>query len=306
MFFTSKRRLWCLCFVLACIHLTPLTCFSGLLGDINDDDVIDLTETMYALQVSAGMLPPLPENDGDINDDGKVDTVEAVYALQVTAGIRAPLSGTFGAIHTGHYHLGPVDFAETDWHNACAPDDGYRTELYNSVGLGGEYIAGVSNLYNEGGAVCGRCIRITTATGKSVIARVVTYGYTQPEDLDVSPSVYEVLNTDEYPRTMNWQFIRCPEAGPLLYEFHPNGHQWWSSLWIRNARIPIEKVEVKSTNHTQFFTLTVQGNGTYVDTGGFGAGPFTIRVTATDGQVIENTFPSFPAGELISSEQQFL
>jgi expansin len=294
-----------LCFIMVSINLSPLPCFSRLLGDINEDEAIDLIETMYALQISAGIQPPAPENGGDINEDGKINVAEAVYALQVTAGIRSPISETFGEPHTGQYHLGPVDFAETDWHNGCAPNDGYRSELYDSVGLGGEYIAGVSNFYNQGGAVCGRCIRIITATGRSITARVVTYGITQPEDLDVSPSIYAALNIDEYPRTMTWQFVRCPEAGPLLYEFHPDGHQWWSSLWIRNARIPIEKVEVKSANHPQFFTLTVQNNGTYVDFNGFGAGQFTIRVTAIDGQVIENTFSSFPSGELISSETQF-
>jgi hypothetical protein len=50
---------------------------------------------------------------------------------------------TLGDAHQGLYHLGPVDFAETQWHNACAPGGGkYRPELQDSVGLGGEYLAG--------------------------------------------------------------------------------------------------------------------------------------------------------------------
>src|SRR5262249_10595463 len=82
-----------------------------------------------------------------------------------------------GDAHQGLYHLGPVDFDETQYHNACAPGGGkYRPELRDSVGLGGEYIAGVSNAFNLGGGVCDACILIETAKGKSIVARVVTYG----------------------------------------------------------------------------------------------------------------------------------
>lgn len=64
----------------------------------------------------------------------------------------------YGEIHSGQYHLGPVDFAETVWHNACAPGGGYRNDLRANAGLGGEYLAGVSHSYAEGGGVCDRCI----------------------------------------------------------------------------------------------------------------------------------------------------
>ena len=172
----KTHRITCVLITLIYINLIPITCFSAIIGDINGDDTVDLFEAMFALQVSAGVHPPAFGGNGDINGDGKIDPVEAIYALQVSVGIRTPISDTFGEIHTGQYHLGPVDFGETDWHNACAPDDGYRAELFNSVGLGGEYLAGVSNIYNEGGAVCGRCVRIITATNRTIIARVVTYG----------------------------------------------------------------------------------------------------------------------------------
>lgn len=212
----------------------------------------------------------------------------------------------YSEIHHGQYHLGPVDFAETQWHNACAPGGGYRSELVNSVGLGGEYLAGVSHQYSEGGGTCDKCILIKTAKEKSIIARVVTYGVTNsPGDIDVSPSVYKALNKGEYPRNMTWQFVKCPEAGPIQYEFQTGAHIWWSSLWVRNAKVPIQKVEVTSSNHSNYVELQRGGDGTLTDHGGFGAGPFTLRTTAIDGQVIKDTFSSFPTGELIKSKNQF-
>ena len=206
----------------------------------------------------------------------------------------------------GQYHLGPVDFAETQWHNACAPGGGYRPSLRLPTGLGGELLAGVDYAHVSGGAVCDSCIRITTPTGRSVVARVVTYGASNgPNDLDVSPSVYQALNTGEYPRAMTWQFTTCPDTGPLFYEFQTASSIWWTSFWVRNQRVPVTKVEVKSANHAAFFTLRREMDGTLNDDGGFGAGPFTLRLTGMDGQVLTETIPSFSAGQLITSTQQF-
>jgi hypothetical protein len=213
---------------------------------------------------------------------------------------------TLGDPVSGQYHLGPVDFAETEWHNACAPGGGYRASLQPDVGLGGEYLAGVSNEYSQGGGVCDACILIETALGHSIVARVVTYGVEQePGDIDVSPSVYAALNQDEYPRTMTWSFAECPEAGSLIYEFQTEANQWWTSLWVRNPRVPIEKVEVQKEGSDVFVELERGTDGTLTDPSGFGTGAFTLRVTAIDGQVIEDTQSGFEPGALVDSGLQF-
>jgi hypothetical protein len=212
----------------------------------------------------------------------------------------------YGDLHEGQYHLGPVDFSESQWHNACAPGGGYRSALRDVTGLGGEYLSGVSNAHMDGGAVCDACILIETAEGLSIVARVVTYGVTnEPGDIDVSPSVYDVLNQDEYPRTMTWQFADCPDTGTLRYEFQTEANVWWTSLWVRNPRVPVVMVEVQSANHESYVELTRAGDGTVTDGGGFGEGAFTLRLTAMDGQVIEDSFTGFSPGELIVSTQQF-
>jgi hypothetical protein len=212
-----------------------------------------------------------------------------------------------GEPHAGQYHLGPVDFAETEWHNACAPGGmQYRSSLREPTGLGGEYLAGVSNAHAAAGGVCDACILIKTGTGRSIVARVVTYGETnEPGDIDASPSVFEALNTDEFPRAMTWEFAKCPEAGPLRYEFQTEANPYWTSLWVRTPRVPITKVEVKSQNHASFFELRRAPDGTLNDDGGFGTGAFTLRITGMDGQIVTEDFPSFSAGELVAGDAQF-
>ncbi len=224
-----------------------------------------------------------------------------------STGTPTVMGDVFGDAHQGVYHLGPVDFAETQWHNACAPGGGkYRKELQASVGLGGEFIAGVANAFNAGGGVCDACILIETGKGKSIIARVVTYGVEHADgDIDVSPSVYAAIHQGEDPRSQTWHFARCPDAGNMQYEFQTAANPFWTSLWVRNPRTPLTKAEVKTTTGKDFVALTRAGDGTLTDASGFGDGPFTLRLTSMDGQVVTDDQPGFKAGSLVQSAKQF-
>jgi expansin (peptidoglycan-binding protein) len=144
--------------------------------------------------------------------------------------------------------------------------------------------------------------------GKSAVLRVVTYGDTTSNSIDVSPDAYAILNSGEYPRAMTWQFAKCPDTGKIVYEFQTGSSEWWTSLWVRNARVPISKVEVQSPNHAAYFALTRGSDGTLTDGGGFGNGSFTIRVSGVDGQQITDTFawPSAGiAGQTLTGQGNF-
>jgi expansin (peptidoglycan-binding protein) len=201
---------------------------------------------------------------------------------------------TYGQTYSdGLYHLGPVDYDETQWHNACAPGTKYAASIRQ---LEGNLLAGLWNGIPDVASYCDSCIQVQTAAGKSAVLRVVTYGDTTTNSIDVSPEAYDILNSGENPRSMTWQFTECPDTGTIMYEFQTGSNQWWTSLWVRNARVPIEKVEVQSPNHSSYVALERGGDGTLTDGGGFGAGPFSIRLTGRDGQVVTDSFDWPSAG----------
>lgn len=217
-----------------------------------------------------------------------------------------PSDVELGQKHVGQYHEGPVDFAETEWHNACAPSGGYKQELHGSVGLSGEFIAGVSNELSQDGALCDACIRIDTDQDESIVARLVTYGeHQEPGDIDVSPSVFAAIHHGEFPRTMQWSLTPCPDAGNILYEFQSAANPFWMSLWVRNARLPIVRVEAKRSGESGFTELSRGTDGTLTRADGVGEGPFTLRLTAIDGQVLEDELDGWSPGGLVDSGEQF-
>jgi expansin len=218
-------------------------------------------------------------------------------------GMALEAGADFGTSYSGQYNLGPVDWQESQWHNACAP---YPSSVQAEEG---SLLAGLNTQHIDGGRLCDACVRIQATNGKSVIARVVTYGSTGPNDIDVSVDVCTALagtaDCNVFPRNMTWQFAECPDSGAIQYQFQTQASIWWTSFWVRNERIALAKVEVKSQNHAIWTALSWGTDGTLTDAGGFGTGPFTIRLTATDGQQVTDTFPSFNAGDLLTSSGQF-
>ena len=205
----------------------------------------------------------------------------------------------------GQYNLGPVDYAETQFHNACAPGTKYAAAIESEEG---DLLAGLWNGIPNVAGLCDACITVTTAMGKTALLRVVTYGDTSTNSIDVSPQAYAILNTGEYPRAMTWQLAECPATGVINYEFQTGSSEYWTSLWVRNARVPLAKIEVMSPNHASFFALARASDGTLTDAGGFGAGQFTIRSTGVDGQEVIDTF-AWPtagiAGQTLNGQGNF-
>jgi expansin (peptidoglycan-binding protein) len=200
---------------------------------------------------------------------------------------------SLGEEHEGEYHLGPVEWSGSFW-NACAP---YPDAIQ---AIEGELLVGLSNEMASSGSYCDACIEVTTDAGRSVVARVVTYGVTEaPGNIDMSQAAFDAIHQGEFPRTMSWRLITCPTSEPIYVQFQTGAHEDWSSFWVRNPRVAIDRVEVRSARHAEYFTLRRQTDGTFNDDGGFGAGEFTLRITGVDGSSIEETFPGFSGGDLL-------
>ena len=59
------------------------------MGDVNNDNAVDLADSIIALQVQVGVSTSQPVSlQADVNSDGKIGIEEAIYALQVTTGLK--------------------------------------------------------------------------------------------------------------------------------------------------------------------------------------------------------------------------
>lgn len=201
-----------------------------------------------------------------------------------------------GEAHTGLYHLGPVEWTGS-FPNACSPYPGQIQALE------GELLAGLSNEVAASGDYCDACVFIETGAGRSAVLRVVTYGVSNGAgDMDVSQAAFDQLFQGEDPRAMTWHLVECPTAAPLYYQFQTGANVDWTSLWVRNPRVAISKVEVTSARHATWTALRRASDGTFTDDGGFGDGAFTLRVTGVDGSHVDQPFPGFTPGATVAGD----
>lgn len=211
-----------------------------------------------------------------------------------TTGMNSGASKYWGEQHTGNFWIGPVDYEETKFHNGCAPSVKYPAaiqQLYgrNIMGLANEMT--LEGLNAGDGQLCDVCAELS-ANGRTLIAHVVTFGQeTGPNDIDVSVEVDSALQGDTS-RSLTWRFVSCPTAAPIQYTF--DGRQWSNTwffrVWIRNARVPISKLEYR-IGAGNWAPATWQSDGAFQASGSdFGAG-FALRVTSIDLQSLEDTIP---------------
>jgi hypothetical protein len=233
---------------------------------------------------------PATGSGGTHASDGAVPGTDGSIPVVITDGG----SKYFGDSHTGNFWLGPVDFAETQWHNACAPSVKYPAgiqQLYGNyiMGLANEVVLG--NLTASNGQLCDVCAELT-ANGKTLVAHVVTYGQeTGPNDIDVSPEIDAALN-GAAGRTATWRFITCPTTAPIYYTF--DGRQWTNTwffrVWVRNSRVPVAKVEFR-VGTAAWATADWQTDGAWQASSQDFSGGFSLRVTSIDGQTLEDPIP---------------
>jgi hypothetical protein len=226
---------------------------------------------------------------------GRGGTSGGTSGTSGTSGTGAADNGAyFGDAHSGNFWIGPVDYDETEWHNACAPTVKYPQGIRN---LYGTYIMGLANevvldgLKASAGQLCDACVELT-ANGTTLIAHAVTYGQeTGPNDIDVSPEADAALD-GATSRDVTWRFITCPSAAPIQYTF--DGRQWTNvyffRVWPRNSRVPIAKVEYQIGSGA-WSAVASQSDGAWQASGADFSGGFSLRLTTIDGQTLQDTLP---------------
>lgn len=223
-------------------------------------------------------------------------TSTATWTSQTTDGLTL-----YGSPYANvNMWYGPVDYAETQYHNGCGMSDGSKypaaiQSLYGPylIGLDGENVPQVESH-------CDNCAQLT-ANGKTIIAHIITYGIENGKfAIDLSPEAQTALGLSNSNWTGTWQFSSCPTQGtPIYYQFdarqwNPQNF-WYMRIWTRNQRIPVTKLETQLGSGA-WVAASQQSDGAWQTQSGvdFSKG-FQIRVTAVSGQQLIDAIPA-PTG----------
>jgi expansin (peptidoglycan-binding protein) len=154
-------------------------------------------------------------------------------------------------------------------------------------------------------AVCGACVQIEGPKG-SLRVRIVDSCPDCPDagHLDLSREAFAKLADPAAGRVkVSWRMVSCDVQGPIRYHFKDGSSQWWTAIQLLNHRLPVTKLEYKKSG--AWVAVKRQSYNYFEEPNGMGDGPIQVRVTASDGQTLEDTLPGAASDKTVDGAAQF-
>jgi expansin (peptidoglycan-binding protein) len=155
-------------------------------------------------------------------------------------------------------------------------------------------------------AVCGECVTLVGPDATITVRIVDECPGCEVGHLDLSQQAFSqiaALSLGKVP--IKWHVVPCAVTGPLAYRFKEGSSQYWTAIQVRNSRYPIASLEWK-TGSADYQAITRESYDYFVIQSGVGTtGPFMVRVTASNGDTLEDTLPGVMAAEVVQGAAQF-
>ncbi|NTU83003.1 MAG: hypothetical protein HGA45_27155 [Chloroflexales bacterium] len=121
--------------------------------------------------------------------------------------------------------------------------------------------------------------------------------------LDLSPQAFARIAPMEAGRVeISWRVISPDLGRPISYFINRDANQWWTAIQVRHHRNPIVKLEHLTGG--QWVELGRQ-DWNYFIGANMGLGPYTLRVTDSYGNVLQDSGITLTPGAEISGAAQF-
>ncbi len=156
-------------------------------------------------------------------------------------------------------------------------------------------------------ASCGACFLVKGPKGSVTVRVVDSCPGCEVGHLDLSAEAFaKIANPVDGKVPITYQGVACEVTGNVSYHFKEGSSKYWTAIQVRNHRLPITKVEYKKNG--AFADMPRADYNYFIDTKGVGDQPsgLHVRVTAVDGQTIEDDLPgTIQADKLVPGTAQF-
>lgn len=153
-----------------------------------------------------------------------------------------------------------------------------------------------------GSAACGTCIKVTGPKGEVTVRVVDSCPECEEHHLDLSKEAFAKIAEIKAGRVdITYQAVSCNVTGNVQYVFKDGSSKWWTAIQVRNHRLPIAKLEYKTDDG---WVATTRADYNYfLAADGVGDQPtgLRVRVTAVDGQTLEDTLPGTITPEAVTT-----
>jgi expansin (peptidoglycan-binding protein) len=155
-----------------------------------------------------------------------------------------------------------------------------------------------------GSGVCGACASVTGPKGSVVVRIVDLCPECKKGHLDLSPQAFgKIADLPQGRVDIAWRLQACAVSGNVRYRIKDGSSQWWTAIQVRNHRVPVRSLAYRKDG--AWVDVPREDYNYFVVQDGVGPGPFTVRVTAWDGQTLEDEIPGPNADAEYEGKGQF-
>lgn len=152
--------------------------------------------------------------------------------------------------------------------------------------------------------MCGACAELESSKGTVLVRVTDRCQDCSQNQIALSKESFEAMGGGDYfQMQVRWRYVTCPLEGPVRYFIKEDSSAYWTAIQIRNHLVPIQKLEWQKDG-TWVEAKRAEYNY-FVEPSGMGTGPVRVRVTASNGQVLEDTLPQISPGLLVEGGAQF-
>ncbi len=170
---------------------------------------------------------------------------------------------------------------------------------------GVRYVAALNTTDYAAGTMCGACAEVEGPSGQKALVRVVdSCAGCTTDQLGLSKETFDIMGAASLLQAnVRWRYVTCPVEGPIRYRFKEDSNPYWVAIQVRNHLLPIKKLEWEKGG--TWLEVPRQPYNYFVEPSGMGPGPVHLRVTATDGQQLEDTLPMVMQATIVDGAAQF-
>jgi expansin (peptidoglycan-binding protein) len=156
-------------------------------------------------------------------------------------------------------------------------------------------------------AACGSCIHVKGPSGEVTVRVTDSCPGCEKGHLDLSEQAFAKIAALEKGRVdITYQTVACKVSGNLAYHFKDGSSKYWTAIQVRNHRLPVTKLEYQRDG--AWAEMKREDYNYFVESKGVGDQPggLKLKITAADGQVIEDTLPgAVPDDQTVDGSKQF-
>jgi expansin (peptidoglycan-binding protein) len=155
-----------------------------------------------------------------------------------------------------------------------------------------------------GSGVCGECVTVAGPRGSITVRVVDECPDCEVGHLDLSEQAFaQIADVSAGRVPITWQVVACNVSGNISYELKDGSSQYWTAIQVRNSRLPVAGLEWLQNG--VWTKLPRTDYNYFVAAGGVGPGNYQVRITAVDGQTLEDTLPPVLANAVVDGAGQF-